>query len=899
MRALKLCLIAAVCLAAAPSGLSAVVTTYISGPNSCSTAPGYADMPYCTIPGEIPLGGFPVPPAGGTYLDPNFGGLIRILTGPPFVHVYSQASPFSAHNRYIGILHKDNGRATILNAETGSIVADGLPFSDAWVWDAYNDDIHYRIDGTRILKTVISSGKEAQLIDYSHTSQHFSSISSGGSADTSKDNWLAFWAGQEHQVCAVDLNTVRTYCADYMATEATSHIGWDWLDHVMVSKGVDSTSGKRYVLLMGGPAVGVWSVNLASGKLDFEYRGGDNYEWGSNQDGYCDPNEVCISTPHADTMEDSDGKQYLVTTKGIENPCSLQLVTMDLSKGRFFFWPVSEGGGLKTVMNLANCGENWPDFDLGCAKNSPYCVLTTFRDSWRDPADLTTPFPTEPHRDRIALMHGNGAEITFLAITRTVAFLDDTYWPQPRSAVSPDGKFIAFDSNFGVDGGERVAILSTQAPLNPVQAVSVTPRALTGSVQTLTLTYSDVAGTTDLSTVSAWIRPANSSANSNSCLIQYDRSADLLKLADDSGAAWTSLTPGAANTIQNSQCSIGGAGVAVVTNPNTLVLSVALTMKPAYAGGKQVWLSATGGVGSSGWQSLGTWSVPGASSVITNTSITPGHGNSAGQTFTAVWTDTAGAADIASASLWITTGATRDGASSCYITWTRAGSQFKLFADSAASSITGSGVIQNSQCTLDLSGARAVDSGNILTLTLPVTFKPAYAGAKSIWMTAAGSSSSSALQQMGSWTVPSATLTNLTVTPSSGSGSSASFIAVWLDSAGAADIASATVSISPGGEVFAGACNITWTASANRFSLWNDSGTTALTGSGTIQNSQCSLDTTAAKASIAGSTLKLTLPVVFKSGFAGTRQIWMWAAGNSSASQPQKIGTWTVTGGNQ
>src|SRR3954469_11540080 len=114
MRTLKLCLLFAVCLAAS-QGLSAAATvTYIAGPKFCTMAPGYPDLPYCTIPGEIPLGSFPVPAPGGTYLDANFGGLVRILTGTPYVHVYSQPSPFGAHNRYVNVRGRDTGRASLL-----------------------------------------------------------------------------------------------------------------------------------------------------------------------------------------------------------------------------------------------------------------------------------------------------------------------------------------------------------------------------------------------------------------------------------------------------------------------------------------------------------------------------------------------------------------------------------------------------------------------------------------------------------------------------------------------------------------------------------------------------------------------------------------------------------------
>jgi hypothetical protein len=875
----------AVWLATTPFTFAAAIT-YISAPNLCTGAAGYTGLPYCSVPGEVPLGTFLAPLPGGSYLDPNFGGMVRILTGTPYVHIYSQPSPISAHNRYLGLLGQDSGRYSIVDFTTGSTAYDSLAFSDAWVWDAYNDDTHYRIEGSRILKTILSSGQETVLIDYSQTAQHFTSISAGGSTDTSKDNWLAFQAPDQHQICAVDLNTVRTYCADYMAAEATSRIGWEWFDYVMISKGTDSTNGKRYVLLIGGPAMGVWSVNAASGRLDFEYRGPDNWEWGSNHDGYCDPGEFCLTTPHADVMEDSAGKQYLVTTKGQEAPCSLQLVTMDLSKGRSMFWPESAGGGLKTVLNLANCGEMWPTVDLGCAKNAPYCVISTSRTTSRPSADSASAFPDEPYRDQIAILRGNGQEVRFLAATRSVNFDDDTYWPRPRAALSPDGQYVVFTSNFGVDGRERVAVLSTQPPADPVKAVSVSPAAAAGSQQTLTLTYSDVAGASDLSVVSVWIRTGSDSPASGSCVIQFDRSASLLKLADDSGSAWNSISPGAAGTLDNTQCSVNASTATVTAGSNSLTLALPITLKPAFGGAKQVWLSASGNAGSSGWKQLGAWSPPPPG--VRNTSVSPSSGGGAAQTFVATWTADAGSSDISSASVWLAAGAGGAANSSCLITWTRAGNQFKLADDAGIPSAAA----QNSQCSIDLSSSRAIEGGNTLSLSLPVTFKAAYQGVKGVWMSAAGSASASTWQQLGSWTVPGAGVTNTSIAPASGNSATQTFTAAWTNIAGSTTITSAVLWITSSTAKTTSSCYVAWSRSTNRFTLLDDSGAASPAG----QNSQCVLDAATAKATDGGPALTLSVPLSFKPAFGGTKGLWMTASSGRLTSPLQQLGTWTIPG---
>jgi hypothetical protein len=66
-----------------------------------------------------------------------------------------------------------------------------------------------------------------------------------------------------------------------------------------------------------------------------------------------------------------------------------------------------------------------------------------------------------------------------------------------------------------------------------------------------------------------------------------------------------------------------------------------------------------------------------------------------------------------------------------------------------------SGTLQNSQCVLNGSGSSAVGSGNSLTVTASLSFKPALAGAKTIYLYAEGSTGlSSGWVSRGAWTAP-------------------------------------------------------------------------------------------------------------------------------------------------
>src|SRR5579871_5662582 len=438
------------------------LVTYISGPAGCIPATGYIDYPFCTINSEVPLGSFVPPAIGHSYVDANFGGTVTALSNAGWVHSGSFPTPLSANNTHLLEKQLSSGTAQVLDPVTGQVLFKGIPYSTALtVWDSYSDDVYYYISGAQVHKYVLSTATDTVLVDYSGPGYGFTSITSGGYSDSSSDNWIAFWAPSQTQVCALDLTNIKTYCANYMAPAAANRVGWNWISAVLITKGVDSVTSARSVLLVGSPALGMWSVNTGTGRLDFQIRGPENPEGAGNHNNICDSGEDCLTGAGADLMQDYDGRQYLVGVKGYSTPCGLELVTMALSTGQLLYVPTSLGGGRNGVMMLAACGQTWPFVQIGCAKSAAYCAVSTYRGALRNPTDVSTPFPSEPHRDEILVMQGNGQAINTLSISRSVVFTNDWYWAQPRAAISPDGSLVAYDSNFGVPFYERVNAVST------------------------------------------------------------------------------------------------------------------------------------------------------------------------------------------------------------------------------------------------------------------------------------------------------------------------------------------------------------------------------------------------------------------------------------------------------
>ena len=459
--------------------------SYIAGPNGCTEVDGFPDPATCIVPEERPPGSFAPPATGGTYADPNFGATVRLLTDAGCLHQYSTPSAISATNKYVLT------SCGIRELATGKVVFSDKPsdWNAGTFCDANDDDVLYYLSGAKVMKRSLRANKVATLVDYSRE-RGFTSISKGGTGDTSKDNWVSFWAPNEKHVCALDLARVKTYCADFSNMPG---LPVKRIDFTLIAKGVDRQSGKRYVILVDTAAIAVFSVNLAGDKLDFEYRGPEDVERGGNNDGNCDPGETCFASFHMDTFEDSAGLQHLVFNQETFAPCEYALKTAELNRGLDMRFQSELGGGKRTVMAVFKCGVGtWTDDHVGCAKKAPYCVISTSYARGRDPADMT-PIARGPHMSEIFVMRDNGAEIRRLMQNRSILYKTEEgggYWSYPRASISNDGAWVVGNSNFGTANAHRVFAVSTgfgkvKATSNVVNAASFQPKVAPGVIATL------------------------------------------------------------------------------------------------------------------------------------------------------------------------------------------------------------------------------------------------------------------------------------------------------------------------------------------------------------------------------------------------------------------------------
>jgi hypothetical protein len=124
-------------------------------------------------------------------------------------------------------------------------------------------------------------------------------------------------------------------------------------------------------------------------------------------------------------------------------------------------------------------------------------------------------------------------------------------------------------------------------------------------------TYSDTAGYQSLDRAQSLF---NASLNGvGACWIQYSRATNQLFLVNDAGtAALGGLTPGAAGTVQNSQCGLNAGASSVSGSGNTLTLNLAINFYKGFVlGTKSIYMDAHDTSGAdSGWQQKGSQTLP-------------------------------------------------------------------------------------------------------------------------------------------------------------------------------------------------------------------------------------------------------------------------------------------------
>ena len=240
---------------------------------------------------------------------------------------------------------------------------------------------------------------------------------------------------------------------------------------------------------------------------------------------------------------------------------------------------------------------------------------------------------------------------------------------------------------------------------------------------------------------------------------------------------------------------------------------------------------------------------------------------------------------------------------SCYFLYYPGSRMFYLANDAsngwAGTIIIGtSGTVQNSQCTLNAATSSVSGSGNNLTLNVALTFQSAFSGNKNVYLDAwDANNQSSGWQQKGTWTTAVVVMGPVSITPNSGTGGSQTFTFAFSDPSGYGALSMVRAYIAPAlGQL--PSCYFLYYPGTRMFYLANDAsngwaGTIAIGTSGTVQNSQCTLNAATSSVSGSGNNLTLNVALSFLHAFSGTKNIYVDAYDGVYSGWLQK-GTWTV-----
>jgi hypothetical protein len=213
--------------------------------------------------------------------------------------------------------------------------------------------------------------------------------------------------------------------------------------------------------------------------------------------------------------------------------------------------------------------------------------------------------------------------------------------------------------------------------------------------------------------------------------------------------------------------------------------------------------------------------------------------------------------------------------------------------------VLGGGTIENSQCVVRLSESSISGEGMTFRVTVALTFKAGFEGAKGVYFEVEDYGGlRAAWQQVGTWTVGvNQAPGGLAVSPSSGSGWSQTFQFVATDPNGWQDISWGMMLVN---RAFAGSggCYMYFNVGARALWLSNDAGTAwipGVLGGGTIENSQCVVRLSESSISGEGMTFRVTVALTFKAGFEGAKGVYFEVEdyGGLRAAW-QQVGTWTV-----
>jgi hypothetical protein len=445
----------------------------------------------------------------------------------------------------------------------------------------------------------------------------------------------------------------------------------------------------------------------------------------------------------------------------------------------------------------------------------------------------------------------------------------------------------------------------TSSGQTPPSVVSGVPASAVASPQTFTFVARDPDGYSDISAI-YFLVSGTPSASQNTCHGFYQRSSNTLFLFNDALTAVTTTLPGAAGTLENSQCSVDGGASSVSMAGTDITVQIGLALKGSYATSQKVYLWVVDNEGhGTGWVQTGTWAPVTPSRPPSVISGSPASAAGSTQALTFLARDPDGYADISFVYFLISSTASA-APNTCHGFYQRSTNALFLFNDAlnaVTSVIPGvSGTLQNSQCSVDGSTSAVSGAGTDLTMKIGFGLKGAYLSANEnvyLWIVD-NEGHGTGWVQTGTWSGATAShlpaaVSGMPANPNA-SPQAVTFVARDLD--GYTDISYVYFLIAASPSASANTCHGLYNRSTNTLFLYNDA-LTAVTSllpgtTGTLLNSQCSVDGSTSSVSASGTDLTVTIGFGLRGSYLATsRNIYIWVVDNEGHGTGWvQTGTW-------
>ena len=336
-----------------------------------------------------------------------------------------------------------------------------------------------------------------------------------------------------------------------------------------------------------------------------------------------------------------------------------------------------------------------------------------------------------------------------------------------------------------------------------------------GTKRLFTAIYRDQNGVADIQ--NARLQVSNIFDSRFGAQVYYLASTNKLYLYNDAGNALLGgFAPGSANNISNSQVTLNCAETTVTRLESGLDLQIEWSLTPnasSFQGAKRLYAQATdtAGLRSPFNSQLGTWTL-GTNSATSVVYVTPNNPEDAAgtkRTFTTIYEDLDGWADILKARFLITSGTSSSSINSLFGFYNRSSNKLYLFSDNGASALGGfspgsANIIRNAQGALNCAET-TVKVISATQIEIKWSFTPAstFSGIKQLRVAGTDlvESGGSLDATYGTWTLNAYPTSVVSVTPNNAvdsAGATRNFTTIYEDLNGAKDILKARFLITSG-----------------------------------------------------------------------------------------------------